>query len=451
MSAGAAPRPAREQRLSESGGSFKGENGRGSRTRSERDRDRVLYSSAFRRLAWVTQVVHAEEGVLFHNRLIHSLKVAQFGRRLAERLVRTDEVDAAAVGGIDPDVVETAGLAHDLGHPPFGHIAESELQTQLHEVAGITDGFEGNPQSFRIVTKLSVRRPDGPGLDLTRASLNAMIKYPWPKGTVGKKHQKWGYYPSEMAAFDFARHPGGASEQPCPEACLMDWADDVTYAVHDIEDFYRAGIIPLDQLLSGTAERDRIIDLLLEEPDRPWAHQFLDLIRDEYAKRLFPEILTRFTNSKTHLGSLKHFSTVLITRYMGAAALKPESEEKVAIDSESRREVNLLKSFMGPYVFNNPALVAQQHGHRMIVKGLFGILWEAAKRGSKTRSLIPLPYRDLVGDVDRQPGDDENAEKTERARLVADIIANQTERQAVDFYNRLTGAAPGSVLQPIVT
>ena len=127
------------------------------RSAFQRDRDRILYSPLFRRLAGVTQVVHAAEGHIYHNRLTHTLKVAQIGRRVAEHLIASNKSDlVTAVGGIDPDVVETAALAHDLGHPPFGHIAESELDAQLRR-KNINDGFEGNPQSFRIVTKFGKR------------------------------------------------------------------------------------------------------------------------------------------------------------------------------------------------------------------------------------------------------------------------------------------------------
>jgi dGTPase len=145
------------------------------RTRAQRDRDRLLYSSALRRLAEVTQVVSPGSGFVFHNRLTHTLQVAQVGRRLAERLTRLQPKEVAASEGLDPDVVEAACLAHDLGHPPFGHIAEEVL----NEEAKLAGGFEGNAQSFRIVTKLAFRSQKYGGLDLSRASLAAILKYPW--------------------------------------------------------------------------------------------------------------------------------------------------------------------------------------------------------------------------------------------------------------------------------
>ena len=127
-----------------------------SRTPAQKDRDRLLYSSSLRRLAQITQVVSADVSHVFHNRLTHSFQVAQVGRRLAERLLKVHPAEVDNSDGLDPDVVEAACQAHDLGHPPFGHTAEQEL----NELAGPDiDGFEGNAQSFRIVTKLAQHSP----------------------------------------------------------------------------------------------------------------------------------------------------------------------------------------------------------------------------------------------------------------------------------------------------
>jgi dGTPase len=180
------------------------------RTAGQRDRDRIQYTPELRRLGGVTQVVGAVEGHVFHNRLTHTLEVAQIARRLAERLRATQAELVAAHGGIDPEVCEAAALAHDLGHPPFGHIAEKELD-RLATDAGDTDGFEGNAQSFRILTKLAAHRDRYTGLDLTRATLNAVLKYPWRRGDepAGKDPEKFGAYRTENAEFVFAQ--GGAT------------------------------------------------------------------------------------------------------------------------------------------------------------------------------------------------------------------------------------------------
>ncbi len=175
------------------------------RHESERDCDRILYSSAYRRLTGVTQVVASSEIQLFHNRLTHTLKAAQIARRLAERFLRKPETQelAANLGGLDPSVAEAAAMAHDLGHPPFGHIAEAALNDECCQ-RGL-DGFEGNAQTFRIVTKLTQRNSQNPGLNLTRATLNAILKYPWMRAAVPGRDKKFGAYTSEIDDLTFAR------------------------------------------------------------------------------------------------------------------------------------------------------------------------------------------------------------------------------------------------------
>ncbi len=214
---------------------------------ARRDSERILFSPAFRRLGAITQVIGVDENNIFRNRLTHSLQVARTAHDLAEHLSQTQS-DVAKKLGVDADVTEAAALAHDLGHPPFGHVGEEELN-ELVTGEGDLDGFEGNAQSFRIVTKLEVVWPTFLGLNLTRASLNAMLKYP----RLREPHDlKWGAYSSEREVLRFARgleSPG--DERKSAEAELMDWSDDVTYAVHDLEDFFRAGLIPLHHLSQG--------------------------------------------------------------------------------------------------------------------------------------------------------------------------------------------------------
>lgn len=163
------------------------------RTQSQRDRDRLLYCAGLRRLANVTQVASPSETDVFHNRLTHTLEVAQVARRIAEKLANEQREEADALGGVDPEVVEAAALAHDLGHPPFGHVAEKTLDKCLTG-SRAPDGYEGNAQSFRIVTKLAFSRKPYPGLNLTRATLNSLLKYPWLREAAGKRSKKFGAY-----------------------------------------------------------------------------------------------------------------------------------------------------------------------------------------------------------------------------------------------------------------
>ena len=199
------------------------------RTAFERDRARVVHSASLRRLAAKTQVLGPQSDDFVRNRLTHSLEVAQVARDLAHPL------------GAHPDLAETAALAHDLGHPPFGHNGEAVL-AQLAEDIG---GFEGNAQTFRILTRLEAKSHDGVrsvGLNLTRATLDACTKYPWGRGENSLNPAKYGVYADDRLIFDWMRR-GAPEGHRCVEAQIMDIADDVAYSVHDLEDGIVAGVI----------------------------------------------------------------------------------------------------------------------------------------------------------------------------------------------------------------
>lgn len=403
----------------------------------QRDRDRILYTSAFRRLAGVTQVVSAHEGHVFHNRLTHSLEVAQLARRAAEKLLRKQPKVARSLGGVDPDIAEAAALAHDLGHPPFGHIAEEELDRLLVQ-DDIKDGFNGNAQSFRIVSRLALRRSYHPGLNLTRATLNGVLKYPWLRGAGGEQSEKWGSYESDRDVFDWARK-GHSEKVRTIEAELMDWADDVTYAVHDIEDFYRAGRIPIDRLKNDPAERDRFLTFAgsrYKGKELKW-----DLVREGFSELVSSIPLSEpYSSSRNLRAALRSVTAVLIGRYINATELRePTSKNSCPLEFDSvlKAEVWMWKQLTWYYVIGKPSLATQQHGLRRVVSCLYEIFRDAAR--SRNLSIFPAGFREALENTD---GD---WEKNCR-RIVVDLIAGMSEREAIIMHNRLTGAAPGSVL-----
>ena len=406
----------------------------------EKDRDRILYSSNFQRLARVTQVVSPDDRFLTHNRLTHSLEVSQIGQGLANTLLGRADQQAliAEAGGIDPMVVAVAALAHDLGHPPFGHVAERELDRVL-VAAGVEDGYEGNAQSFRIVTKLGVRYPVIPGLNLTRAVLNALLKYPWLRGENPKRPAKWGAYRSEAEDFFWARElSSGTTHQRCLEADLMDWADDVAYAVHDVSDFYRAGLIPLDRLANDEGERERFMAAEAQRLNlAPDEQEHLREILDDMAQ-WFPSD-GPFTGTRLDRASLSSFTSSLIGRYINAVSIvrSDDGAPVLGIDRYTAREVQLLNGLTWYYVINSPALMSQRFGQRTLIRALFGTLREAAT-SSQDVHIFPPFYREMLEAAERQE---------ERLRVVADYIASMSEVEVIGLHQRLNGQSLGSGLE----
>lgn len=410
------------------------------RTPAQRDRDRILYSSSFRRLAEVTQVVSANSGYVFHNRLTHSLQVAQVGRRLAEKLAKRQP--SLAEGNICPDVVEAACLAHDLGHPPFGHTAESRLNI----LAAHHGGFEGNAQSFRIVTQLASRSGEYGGLDLTAATLAAILKYPWLNGDNPAKPRKWGAYESERSSFEFATRLLPAKNERTIEAELMDWADDVTYSVHDLEDFYRAGRLPLHLLAQGDSpEREAFFENVFERrrSDSEFAAQ-------NNLKEAFTGILVStfslpraYDGSSAHRAALRTFTAILIDRYINAAKLERRDDGKisVSIDNDLRAEVTMLKELTWTYVIEAVSLAGRQHGQKRVVNELFEIFAQLSKN-TQDWSAFPMFYRERLKAA--------NGRAEDTTRTCVDLIASMTESQAIAMHQRLTGQTHTSGLDDIL-
>ena len=502
----------------------------------ERDRDKILYSRAFRRLKDVTQVARAGETYLHHDRLTHSLKVAQVGQRLSELLLSAyEDSDILVEDHLDPSVVEAACLAHDLGHPPFGHLTEelldekvrgktsdddnsdeensnkqndepetedvtsdgeSPTETEEDEEENPTMGYEGNAQSFRIVTKLVPSGEEYLGLDLTRATLNAIQKYPWKRDADldidEDTNDKWGYYPTERRYFDFARASLDAPHERTLEAEIMDYADDLTYAIHDVDDFYRDGLIPLDKLLREATDlvheegadlddpldrtvKEVDIDVAVKKAEESDLKAFEDYVIDESdvtidtgdVVRFFIELVLDVPNVTDHLFSphegtedeqraLNQFVSSMIARYLEAVQETAKDREHIhldnqedtgtptlEIDSKFRREIAILKQLTFYHVISNPTLAAQQHGQEKIIDELFEMMYDESEPEAILSSAVPAPYRDQLGELD-------DVDDPKRARIIADMIAAMTESQAVTLHKRLVGHSPGSLQDEII-
>ncbi|HEY5741876.1 MAG TPA: dNTP triphosphohydrolase, partial [Terrimicrobiaceae bacterium] len=339
----------------------------------ERDCDRILYSGAFRRLAVITQVVSPAGGHAFHNRLTHALKVAQVGRRIAEGLNTSENAGIiSSLGGLHPSVVEAAGLAHDLGHPPFGHIAEEELDERLRK-ADEKEGYEGNAQSFRIVSCLEIResgRNEGAlGLNLTRATLNALLKYPKMRDLSKNGHQKFGAYRSEDLQFRFARQYS-SDQNPCLEAQIMDWADDISYAVHDLEDFYRAGMIPLDRLSKSNDEIKGFLDGMLSRVKIKEGEDERDYEETAAWFLAFCPVSEAYSGRRTQRAALRGLASSIIHRAVSGTKV---SSTGLVRPPKIDREVTVLKQLTWHYVIEDSRLTSGQYGKRKVIGTLFDI------------------------------------------------------------------------------
>jgi dGTPase len=432
------------------------------------DRDRVLYSLPFRRLAGVTQVVSPGEGEIFHNRLTHSLKVGQIARRIAERLAKTKPPEVESWGGVDPDVVEAAALAHDLGHPPFGHAGERALDdlivrdlspnTTRLRTSDRHEGYEGNAQSFRIVTRLAIRPSKGEyGLDLTRATLNATLKYPWEWSGNPRKPEKYGAYGCDKPAFKFAR---GAlcARGPIPiherslEAQIMDWSDDITYSVHDTEDFYRAGLIPLEQLARPSPERDRFFRHLMQRA----GHSGIDIdarFHDTFTN-LFDSIPidTPYQGTRSQQANLAKFVSTNINAFVVNTNIVPppgNDGEAIQPPGDIQLQVFMLKELLWAYVIENPSLAAHQLGQKCAITRLFMDYSHAVTE--KEWSLFPAFFRERAIDLHSIYATVGEMPASERVRLVADTISSMTDRQALLVYQQFTGVSASSMLDPVLS
>jgi dGTPase len=419
---------------------------RAGRSDFERDRARVLHSSALRRLSGKTQVVAPGAGALGQQiprtRLTHSLECAQIGRELAGEI------------GCDPDLVDAACLAHDIGHSPFGHNGEAALNA-LCSSEGM-DGFEGNAQSLRLLTRLEPKIL-GAGLNLTRATLDATLKYPWFSDGLGK----YGVYAEDAAVFDWIRD-GAPEGRLCLEAQVMDWADDVAYSVHDVEDGLHAGLIKFKVLISEQeVVAQTAADLFCDKTVT--ATELEAVLGDLLAMGIWPR---EFDGTERSLVALKNLTSELIGRFCVAAqqatagadrdysdhirqwakqrgrkvnergripiaipvpASLTRYDSDLIVPRQQRLECALLKAIAWQYVMGREGAARAQELERELLTELV----YAVERGAP-HTLDPL----LRASWGRASTD------AERRRVVIDQVASLTDISAIAWHHRLC-VAPG--------
>ena len=398
------------------------------RTGFQRDRARVLHSSALRRLAAKTQVVRAGSADDFpRTRLTHSLECSQIGRELGAAL------------GCDPDLVDAACLAHDLGHPPFGHNGESALAALADPGGALAcGGFEGNAQSLRLLTRLEPKVA-GAGLNLTRATLDAALKYPWLPGATAAPSApenvtlhlpaKYGAYQSDRSAFEWVR-AGVPARRRCLEAQVMDWADDVAYSVHDLEDGLHAGLITLDRL-RDPAERAAVAELTLSAYC-PVGSVTVGELCEVFARLLELDCWPRqFDGGMTSVAAVKYLTSALIGRFCGSAEHATRESggpaftryaADLAVPREQRLECALLKGVTASYVMSRPGAAVAQARERELIAELAGAVLAGAP--GTLDPMFRATFEVASDDVQRQ-------------RVVIDQLASLTDTSAISWHQRL--------------
>ncbi len=392
------------------------------RTAFERDRARLVHSAALRRLSAKTQVLGPGSDDFVRTRLTHSLEVAQIGRQLGAAL------------GCSPDVVDTACLAHDLGHPPFGHNGERAL----NEAAADIGGFEGNAQTLRILSRLEpkVLRADGRcvGLNLTRAALDAATKYPWlrgdgPQRPDGRATRKFGVFAEDLEVFAWARADSPAERRRCIEAQIMDLSDDISYSVHDVEDAIVSGRVDLSAL-ERAGEHDRLVAQIRDWYDPPVDDDDLRIAIDDLAR--LPFWVRGYDGTRAGQAALKDMTSQLIGRFCGAAESATRAQwgggpltryaADVVVPTGTVAEISTLKGVAALYVMAPREGEPLYQNQREMLTDLVELL---ADRGASA--------------LEEQFASDWHAAGTDAARLrvVVDQVASLTDLSAMSWHARL--------------
>jgi dGTPase len=492
-----------------------------SRSDAEIDIDRVSYATEFRRLGGVTQVIPPQQDHLIHDRLTHSMKVAHVAAALARRVriaaedvkneedrKKLDGIDIKSLSSwVDPNFCYVAGLAHDIGHPPFGHAGEKALQQLLGQEESQEEGsdsgeppqpqsrsFEGNAQSMRIVAKLCFRKEDEyKGLNLTYRSLAALAKYPWKQGEnpsgVSKLEKKWSFYPEEadildqlktdefIAVEESATPNKNVRVHRWPEAEIMDWADDIAYAAHDLEDFFRAGLIPLHRIGLGLTAAD---EETAEET--VWAKTGFHLNDEEVAEalrfarhkmekiplgagqsstdfvepafRVIKESLARhfplaaFDGTRRAQVSVQKFGSainvyLMLNCWLQTVWVNNKPRVEFVVDPTARLVAEFFKAICHYFVIQSSTVSTMQKGHALSVQVMFenlenmAIEWveRSVKPPTESREL-PARLREYI----RMQSATSEEDPREKIRIaVVDYICSLRDEQASALTSRFKG------------
>ena len=385
-----------------------------------RDRARLVHSAALRRLAGKTQILGAGHDDFVRNRLTHSLEVAQIGREFGAAL------------GCDADLVDMACLAHDLGHPPFGHNGEMELD----RISADIGGFEGNAQTLRLLTRLEPKRchADGcpAGLNLTRASLDASTKYPWLRGGGPVPTRKFGVYEDDLPVFEWMR-TGAEPAARCFEAQVMDWSDDVAYSVHDLEDAIASDWMD-PRVLRSRVEMRGVLEVAGASyaPDQEpaaLAHA-LDRILATGA------IPSGFDGSRNALAALKDMTSRIIGRFVLAVEVATRErygpgplcryEANLVVPDETRAECAVLKAVANQFVVTTDSQMVLKAQQREVLAELVELY--AAEPDSR----LDADFRpDFLAATDDGVG----------LRVIVDQVASLTDVRALFLHSLWAGSS----------
>jgi dGTPase len=355
------------------------------RTAFARDRDRIIHTSAFRRLKEKTQVFVAHEGDHFRTRLTHSLEVAQIARSVATAL------------GLDADLAETVALAHDLGHPPFGHAGEDELQIQMQAFGG----FDHNVQTFRVVTRLERRYPQFEGLNLTWETLEGVIKH---NGPVADKLDR----PSWLAIAEFdAQYDLRLSGWASAEAQVAALADDIAYNNHDVDDGVQAGLFNLDELRQVPLIGPNVESALADFPDCDPA-----IIRLEAVRRMIGAMVEDVLAETARRVAAGGVASAEDVRNLGHAL--------ISFSRDMAEDLSALRLF----------LMERMYRH-----------WKVNRTRSQARRILAEMFQLFMAEPEVMPTEwfqrAQHRDEAGRARLICDYIAGMTDRFAIEEHRKL--------------